>query len=776
MIITVLAVQQQQTLVQEAATLEDCPTTTETDTSRTPEERASRQATRAARQGQDGRTVTSVVINNPQVTTIIIHETVAPTIIVGGSIGKNKPQKIKGQLIVKYKKDKPRNTVDEKVKRRNGKIKKHIDRLRMDVVQVPTAQDTAAISELRQDPNVEYVYNDVIVSGGMIPNDANFAEQYALQNTGQGGGKNDADIDAPEAWDKTKGNSSVKVAILDTGIDKNHPDLKGKVVAEKNFLDGGNLQDDNGHGTHTAGIAAAIGNNGIGISGVCPECSLLNGKVLDSNMHGPISGIIDGIAWATQSGANVINMSLGVAADPAELKPLEDAVNDATNQGVVVVAIAGNCGDNNYQANHCSQQNQVMYPGGYGSVISVAATDNKDGKASFSSFGSTVDVAAPGFEILSSSPGGAYQKHSGTSQASPHVAGLAGLLFSQGKSASQVRSIIQNSADKINGTGNFWQYGRINAASAVGSTTSEPNPTDMSGTAKPTKNPCKPTRSGTKTPNGPTRTPGSGGNPRLDPRRLGCSIFPKMPFCRDIQNGNTGGRPCNTGNNPPRSGSGRNGQENTSNKTGNVNIGKINNDGTSNTKITINGKEVTAEGSTFQNGEDINTGGQQGGSHRTEINIDRSGQNQIIDRSGSDGNVRTNTQPGNNTGGCDNTSNPRNNTGRNNTGGNNVGNNTRDNRSGNGGGGGLLCRFAPWLRMCNRSTQTTRSSTMNRNGVRGAATINSFLLEENVIYACMAREKSCTPEQKAAADRNKDGKVNRTDYNILMNELQQISP
>ena len=492
----------------------------------------------------------------------------------------------------------------------------------------------------------------------------------------------------------------------------------------------------------------------------------------------------EGIIWATDQGAKVINISFAGTGDS---QTREDAINYATDHGVVVVAAAGNSGNCINASTPCPENNPVMYPAAYPKVISVGAIDQNGQKTDFSEYGTWVDVSAPGEHLIITAPTKPYTLSStlkyrygkGTSYASPTVAGVAALVIASGTtSVSDVTDKIQNTARKINGTGTYFKYGLVDAAAAVESSgNGAPNPSTVSGTAEPTrsgtKNPCRPSRSGTKTPNGPTKTPDSGNEPRIDPRRLGCSIYPKLSFCKDLQNGNTGGRPCNTnpGTNTP--GSGRNGQENTSNKTGNVNIGKINNDGTSNTKITINGKEVTAEGSTFQNGEDINTGGQQGGSHRTEINIDRSGQNQTIDRSGTDGNTRTNTRSGTNTGGCDNGTNIRTSTNRSNTGSNTIRSNTRD-KSGNGGG--LLCRFAPWLRMCNRSTQTTRSSTMNRNGVRGAATINSFLLEENVIYACMAREKSCTPEQKAAADRNKDGKVNRTDYNILMNELQQISP
>jgi thermitase len=796
LIITVLSVQQQQNLLQEAATLDDCPTTTESDTDsgKTPEERAARQATRAARQGQDGHSVTRVVTNEPKVTIIIRRETVAPTIIIGGGgsasfaeVNKRK-NRAKGQFIVKYKKGVSKISVEDKVKKKNGKIKKRNNRLNVDVVQVAQNLEESTYNELKNDPSVAYIEADHIAFLTYSPNDPSFKDQWGFNNTQQSGGTADADIDAPEAWDKTKGSSSVKIAVIDSGVDKSHLELRNKIVAEKNFVDAGGIEDGNGHGTHVAGIIAAATNNGQGVAGTCPECRLMIAKVLDSSGRAGqsyYSDLIEAITWAADNGANVINMSLVGDLDSPALK---EAVDYAVGKNVIVVAGAGNCGDNNFGNNFCTRQNQPLYPAAYSNVIAVGATDKSDKRASFSNYGSYVDVAAPGVEILSTARGGGYVKMSGTSMASPVVAGTVGLILSAGISPGQARSALENNADRVSGSGSDWSKGRINAAAAVGSTNNGgPNPTNGSGTVKPTrsstKNPCKPKDKATRTPDGPTKTPrnndNGSGRGGFDPRSLGCSIFPKMPFCKDLPK-YSGGRPCpdNT-NNPTRNGngSGRNGEENTSNEPGKVTTGRINNDGTSDTRITINGQDYSG-GSTTQNGEDINTGGQQGGSHRTDINIDKNGQDQIVDRSGSDGNSRTNTNPGkNNSGDCDNS----NNNTRNNDGGNNLDKDTsgRDtgtdrNSGGSGGGGGLLCRFAPWAPICKNNDRSSRITVPSRT-VKGAATVNSFLLEENVIYACMAGEKACTPEQKQAADRNKDGKVDRTDYTLLMNELEQAS-
>jgi thermitase len=267
-------------------------------------------------------------------------------------------------------------------------------------------------------------------------------------------------IQAAEAWSVTTGSSDVKIAILDTGIDQNHEDLAAKIVANKNFTSSRSVDDKYGHGTHVAGIAAAITNNRKGVSGVGFNTSLMNVKVLGDNGSGYYSWIANGITWAANNGAKVINMSLGGSSSSTTLK---SAVDYAWGKGCVIVAAAGN--DNT---------SAPLYPAYYDNCIAVAATDQNDAKASFSNYGSWVDIAAPGVGIFSTLPNHNnrigitnYGSLSGTSMATPHVAGVAALVFAakSGWTNADVRAKIQTSVDPT--TGFTTSIGRVNAFKAV---------------------------------------------------------------------------------------------------------------------------------------------------------------------------------------------------------------------------------------------------------------------------------------------------------------------
>ncbi len=209
----------------------------------------------------------------------------------------------------------------------------------------------------------------------------------------------------------------------------------------------------NGHGTHVAGTAAAETNNSRGVAGMAPNTDILAVRVLDANGGGSLADIADGIRYAADTGAEVINLSLGCNCDT---KTLEDAVNYAWNKGSVLIAAAGNDG-----------VSTTFEPASYSNVIAVAAVDRYDNLASFSNYGSWVDVAAPGVDIASTYPDNRYVYLSGTSMASPHVAVLVGLLAGQGRNNSQVRAAIENTADNISGTGYYFSHGRINSYNAV---------------------------------------------------------------------------------------------------------------------------------------------------------------------------------------------------------------------------------------------------------------------------------------------------------------------
>ncbi|WP_350224013.1 S8 family serine peptidase [Pseudarthrobacter sp. fls2-241-R2A-168] len=238
------------------------------------------------------------------------------------------------------------------------------------------------------------------------------------------------------------------------------------MVARANFTTSRNNEDNYGHGTHVAGIVAATDSNGMGVGGVCPGCTILAGKILSDTGMRSSSGLANGINWAVQNGAQVINMSLIVGASIT----LETAVNNAWNAGVVLVAAAGN-----------GNSTTMMYPGAYPNVIAVGATDNNDKKASFSTYGTWVDVAAPGVSVYSTFPNHrfvlareynrsqGYDIGSGTSMSSPIVAAVAALAWSANPGASNwtVREKVEASTNPIEGVGTFWTHGRVNADLAV---------------------------------------------------------------------------------------------------------------------------------------------------------------------------------------------------------------------------------------------------------------------------------------------------------------------
>ncbi|MDQ0117883.1 thermitase [Pseudarthrobacter defluvii] len=349
------------------------------------------------------------------------------------------------------------------------------------LVSVAAGGETQLIDALSGDPAVEYAEPDQPV--GAATSDQYFPRQYALQNDGQSftntagditvpAGTKDADVDAVEAWNTTSGNGT-KVAVLDSGVASDNPDIAPKVVARANFSSSATragdpvAEDYYGHGTHVAGNVAATGNNTIGVAGVCPGCTILAGKVLNDSGVGSSSSLASGIDWAVSNGARVINMSLGVRAS----RTLEAAVNNAWNKGVVLVAAAGNGG------------NQTkIYPGAYPNVIAVGATDNNDAKASFSTYGASwVDIAAPGVNVYSTFPNHpfvlatqnnrsqGYDVGNGSSMSSAIVAAAAALAWSAhpGATNASIRADVESTADDVPGTGTYWAYGRVNAAAAV---------------------------------------------------------------------------------------------------------------------------------------------------------------------------------------------------------------------------------------------------------------------------------------------------------------------
>jgi thermitase len=328
-----------------------------------------------------------------------------------------------------------------------------------------------------------------------LPNDPQFADQWSLENTGQRGGKSKADISAVQAWKKTKGSDDVVVAVLDTGVDYTHPDLAGNIWTRpanvpkymdddlgelddvhgySAFQDDGDAEDktdpmdDNGHGTHCAGIIGAEGDNNFGITGINWHVKIMPLKFMDANGSGSTKDAIEAINYVIDRKQHGVNVRIISASWGSTMKSraLEDVIKKAGEEGILFVAAAGNNGDDSDKRPH--------YPAGYKlpNVMPVAALDRNDQLASFSNYGAkSVFIAAPGKEILSTWLGGEFREASGTSMATPEVAGVAALVLSVNPkmSVKELYERLGNSVDKLDSLkGKVVTGGRINAAKAVG--------------------------------------------------------------------------------------------------------------------------------------------------------------------------------------------------------------------------------------------------------------------------------------------------------------------
>jgi type VII secretion-associated serine protease mycosin len=286
------------------------------------------------------------------------------------------------------------------------------------------------------------------------------------------------------AWDLSKG-AGVVVAVVDTGIDLGHPDLAGQIVAGRNVLvPGAPPADDNGHGTMVSGVIAARTNDAIGVVGIAPSAKIMPIKVLDSSGGGSDTDIAIGVNWARTHGARVINLSLGGAFDDPVLAT---AIHQAIAAGIVVVAAAGNDGAEN-----------VSYPAADAGVLAVSATDHTGGLAAFSSYGWRVDVAAPGYAITSTTRGSGYATESGTSFASPIVAGVAALIRSQHPTwtGAQVDDRIRSTARDLGAPGvdPAFGYGLVDPLGALGGPRAAPRPSPSVGADEPNDAPADATQ------------------------------------------------------------------------------------------------------------------------------------------------------------------------------------------------------------------------------------------------------------------------------------------
>jgi hypothetical protein len=324
-----------------------------------------------------------------------------------------------------------------------------IEELNIAVVEVDEGGEQAFIDSVRASPFVKYAELNYFVHAFHTPNDPKWNEQWGPKR-----------IHCEEAWDITQGSSSVKIAVVDTGIDYNHEDLSGNYVSGgyDHINNDNDPMDDEGHGSHCAGIAAAVMDNNKGIAGVA-QVSVMAEKVLDSGGSGTSSDVAAGITHASNHGADIISMSLGSRSPSSAV---EDACNAAYNAGVLLVAASGN-----------DYSSQVSYPAAYNSVIAVGAINDQDERCSYSNYGYDLELMAPGEDILSVKRGGGYVEKDGTSMACPHVSGVAALVksSSSGISNVQIRQLLRDTAEDLGAPGwdIYYAYGLVDARAAGGS-------------------------------------------------------------------------------------------------------------------------------------------------------------------------------------------------------------------------------------------------------------------------------------------------------------------
>jgi thermitase len=403
------------------------------------------------------------------------------------------------EVLVKFRPGVSVNTINEITARLNDRVEDEIESVpglaAVDDLDNVEAESIAA--EYRALPEVEYAEPSYEISlshdgGGfkhLHPNDARFSEQWALANDGQNGGKPGADVAALRAWATTTGDDDIIVAVLDSGVDYNHSDLQHNIwiraenvkqyedselgsiedVHGYNAVDNtGDPMDENGHGTHCAGIVGAEGGNEIGISGVNWKVKIMPLKFMNASGFGTSKNAIEAINYVIDRKRAGVNVRIISASWGTKLRSraLEDVIRKAYEEGILFVAASGN--------DSLSTDLLPQYPASYnlGNLISVAALNRKDELASFSNYGvNSVHIAAPGANILSTWLGNEYEEHSGTSMATPMVSGIAALVLSKrpALSVEELRSTLFNSVDKLPSlNGKVATGGRINAAKAVG--------------------------------------------------------------------------------------------------------------------------------------------------------------------------------------------------------------------------------------------------------------------------------------------------------------------
>jgi len=373
---------------------------------------------------------------------------------------------VSGEVLVKFQPHVDREAAQRSLHSANMRVTKVSPYSGAIRVKVEPGHEQEMINKLLARGDVEFASVNRYVQALIDPNDQEYWRQWALPK-----------IEAPAAWDISTGGSDVIVAIVDSGVDLDHPDLQDNIIPGHDFVNVDNVPDDDyGHGTHVAGIAAGIGNNTIGIAGVSWGTQIMPVKVLNAGGSGNQDDVADGIYHAVNNGAKIINLSLGGPRDYGKTceetyTTMSPAVQHALNLGVLVIAAAGNSGTSS-----------ILCPAAMDGVVAVGSTTSYDSRSWFSNYGPELDIAAPGSGIYSTIPGG-YGYNDGTSMAAPHVSGLAALLWSVSPSLTkeQVIDLIQNNAVDLGTPGwdQYFGHGRINALDSMQALSFQSSPSQL---------------------------------------------------------------------------------------------------------------------------------------------------------------------------------------------------------------------------------------------------------------------------------------------------------
>ncbi len=371
------------------------------------------------------------------------------------------PEYRDSDILASFQENTPGDEIARLVENQGYHVKRVIEGTGIHVIGIPEGRDPVrAADDFGRNPLVRHAEPNWVgrvtegseVRVSRIPNDPNLSRQWAIEAMG-----------LPYAWDKTTGSSRVTVAVIDTGVQADHPDLAGNIASGHDFYNNtSRVTDHNGHGTHVAGIIGAVTNNSLGISGINWDVSIMALKAADDSGAGylSLSEIIEALHYAADNGADVVNMSFQIGgASSGEDFFMEQAIEYAYNKGVTMIAAAGNEG-----------QGWLAYPARHSKVIAVSAIGPDLNRASWSNYGSSIDVAAPGDSIVSTWPMNTFASASGTSMAAPQVAGVAALLIAQGvRGPENIRRILHNTAMDLGTPGydDAYGWGLVNAHAAV---------------------------------------------------------------------------------------------------------------------------------------------------------------------------------------------------------------------------------------------------------------------------------------------------------------------